>query len=809
MKKLLLLIPILFLAGCFFQPFFKAETKFGSSKNRLTKKYDLATEIKSKYQLDGASLKKTAKDDPKDIVRVELGDTEAAEFIPNLKISRWDEVSFKIKPKDLDKIASADKTVNFNGDKIELITPKIDYKMYELPISEENPEGAFEYEIDLKEKPVANVVELDIETQGLDFFYQPALTQEEIDSGNVMPENVIGSYAVYTSEEKINWDYGKKYKAGKVGHIYRPKIIDANGEWVWADMKIENALLTITIPQKFLDNGIYPITVDPTIGYTSVGAIQDAPNPNQMLGVKSWFDGNIYIDSISFYGKYFSSGYQPNVKVVLWNGDTTNIVTNGIGNIINVNSDTNQWWRPSDYSSKPNVVAGTNYIVGFIVDNYGYFNYDTSSNGSGADNVNNYATPGTANLNSTQRMSIYATFTEPARTITTADYTYCRTLTTNNNGYTNGIATTTPSLFPLIATSTVSELAATSSSGHVQLLDSTNNTPIDVVFGDEASCWAGASISAIPHYFEKYASSTGAFTVHLGTSNISSTTAKVLTMYYGNSSAVNLNSPGQVYATTSPISHAGVWDLSVPGYSTTTMPDFSDSTYNQNNGTSANATGTVSLVDGMADGAFQFDGLNDYIQVDATNQFYNLCSGSSGCTFSAWAKVTVSGTNLATVIGRWDNVNDCFFQLYVDGFSRAYFRINNDGVTTTCSSNSTGYSYDAWHHIVGVYTSASTSQIYVDGILRDADACAITINKTAWQDTEPTDIGMIKSNTYPMKGAIDDVRIYRRGLTVQDIKTIYNNTRSSTVFWTIAGEETQSAPVAVISDLGEFIIFDE
>src|SRR3989344_4516963 len=179
---------------------------------------------------------------------------------------------------------------------------------------------------------------------------------------------------------------------------------------------------------------------------------------------------------------------------------------------------------------------------------------------------------------------------DPSRTINATNYTYCRTVTSNNNGYTDGIGTTTPLLFPLFASSTISSLAATSSSGRIQLVSADagqfTDAPIDIVFTDEASCSFSTSIDAIPHYFEKYASTTGEFSVHLGTSNISSTTAKTLAMYYGNSGATNLNSPVQTFGTSSPMGIVSHWDLSVPGYATTTSPDFTDSTYNNNHGSS-------------------------------------------------------------------------------------------------------------------------------------------------------------------------------------------------------------------------------
>ena len=232
-------------------------------------------------KLNSTTYQQIVKDDPKDRIVVEIGDSKQSDFKPQMKIMRWDnEVSFTIKP-DLSMIATEDKTLSFEGEKIKFGTPKVDYELYELPISQDLPEGGYEYEVILKEKPVGNIITLGIETQGLDFFYQPELTQQEKDKGAFRPENVVGSYAVYASENKVNLEGGKLYKAGQVGIIYRPKIIDSAGTEVWGILNINKntGTLTVEIPQEFLDKAIYPVrhAAGLTFGYTTIGGTTEGP----------------------------------------------------------------------------------------------------------------------------------------------------------------------------------------------------------------------------------------------------------------------------------------------------------------------------------------------------------------------------------------------------------------------------------------------------------------------------------------------------------------------------------------------------
>jgi len=380
---------------------------------------------------------------------------------------------------------------------------------------------------------------------------------------------------------------------------------------------------------------------------------------------------------------------------------------------------------------------------------------------------------------------------EPSRTINAANYTYCRTVTSNNNGYTDGIGTTTPLLFPLFASSTISSLAATSSSGRIQLVSA--DEPTDIVFTDEASCSFSTSIDAIPHYFEKYASTTGEFSVHLGTSNISSTTAKTLAMYYGNSGATNLNSPGQTFATSSAMGIVSHWDLSVPGYATTTSPDFTDSTYNNNHGSSA-AMNQADLVSGQVDGSLDFDGTGDNVSVTDND---SLDFGTGDMSISVWIRpnsVTrlkqaivdkTDGTaasyrfNISDATGGGDRLKFTRGAAFADGIQ------SNDNVLVA----------GVWQHIAAVVNTSGTDIVtfYVNGVAQGSG----NLLNSSFTNANPLMIGQkgySGSSVVNFDGSIDDVRVYNRALSMADIQTIYNTTSRSDVFWTFGNEETQSAP---------------
>jgi hypothetical protein len=249
----------------------------------------------------------------KNSVKTIIGDelSTPQEFLPSIKLSRWDdEVSFKV-GFDVSAITKASRTFsNLGNNNYQLTTPLLDFKIYPLPADKQMEDGGLEFEIILKAKPPTNKIILPIETTGLDFFYQPALTQEGIDHGAIRPENVVGSYAVYHSTKSNDYSLrgGKNYRTGKAFHIYRPKVIDNIGAWAWADLNVDvpGHKLTVTIPQAFLDSAVYPVrhAAGLTLGYTTIGASSDNNSANYAIATNWTMPG--------------AAGVASNIKACVW-----------------------------------------------------------------------------------------------------------------------------------------------------------------------------------------------------------------------------------------------------------------------------------------------------------------------------------------------------------------------------------------------------------------------------------------------------------------------------------------------------------
>jgi len=347
--------------------------------------------------------------------KVEIGDKEAGDFKPHLKLNRWDgECFIKVGLPITDK-----RTPVVEGDKVKWIEPNREAHFYPFEPRIvggflQNELGGFEFEIILKKKPAKNTITLDIETQGLKFYYQPPLTPEEIADGAFRPDNVIGSYAVYhatrTNAHRNKAD-ADKYKAGKAFHIYRPKVTDANGNWIWANLNIQDGILTITIDQTWLDNAVYPVSIDPNFGYETIGGSYYPISYNYLFGSLFTAPADATTaDSISAYCKYSASA--GNLKGVLVLHSNLNIVANGVGNPIAMPS--SFAWITSAFGTAPSLSPNTDYVLMAITSTDVDIKYDTGAANQGHDDSsNNYTTPTnpTDAAHYTDKYSIYCTYT--------------------------------------------------------------------------------------------------------------------------------------------------------------------------------------------------------------------------------------------------------------------------------------------------------------------------------------------------------------------------------------------------------------
>ena len=200
-------------------------------------------------------------------------------FIPSLSFSQ---TSFNTANSTITKtggytITYSSYSINMNvyNKNLTISRDKGDYKTYTKRIST----NTFDIGLIFEVEPSTNAWEFDIlGYNDFDFYYQGVLSQEEINSGMKRPDNVIGSYAVYFKDQM----------KGKAFHIYRPQMIDKLMNKIWCNMSYGKGKLKIVCDKLWLKNASYPILLDPTLGYTSIGATDFA---NSFSCYHSWVLG--------------------------------------------------------------------------------------------------------------------------------------------------------------------------------------------------------------------------------------------------------------------------------------------------------------------------------------------------------------------------------------------------------------------------------------------------------------------------------------------------------------------------------------
>lgn len=288
--------------------------------------------------------------------------------------------------------------------------------------------NTFEWDFVLFQRPILSFVIFPI-GRNIECYYQPPLTQENFslfpeviginetdawdENGTIIahrPINVVGSYACYGN--RMN----NEYKTGKIFHIYRPFVYDANNNSIWGQINItSNNILILSVNRTWLDNAVYPVNIDPTFGYTSIGAsISSSQNAWAHRVTNSTLMYNAtagdVVTNISIYAKT-SAGLNNNHRLAIYNITEPVTMNRKIGNSSFFSLSTTASWHTTNVNIP--LVGGVRHFIavgdsGRTRDNY----YDTGL-------VQSLSSTGDTPLpvtwseggSGTQVLSMYATYT--------------------------------------------------------------------------------------------------------------------------------------------------------------------------------------------------------------------------------------------------------------------------------------------------------------------------------------------------------------------------------------------------------------
>ncbi len=147
----------------------------------------------------------------------------------------------------------------------------------------------------------------------------------------------------------------------------------------------------------------------------------------------------------------------------------------------------------------------------------------------------------------------------------------------------------------------------------------------------------------------------------------------------------------------------------------------------------------------------------------------SLSPGASAWTVAAWVKKTDGG--MGTVAFKDNGIFGEYYYLAVS--TRARFSIST-GSRDLSALGTRDINDGKWHHVAGVRTAPQALQVYVDGVL-EGTAADPRPTSPAIGATSPFRIGVgtVLPGVGYFKGSLDDVRIYNRALSADEIKALY------------------------------------
>jgi len=175
-------------------------------------------------------------------------------------------------------------------------------------------------------------------------------------------------------------------------------------------------------------------------------------------------------------------------------------------------------------------------------------------------------------------------------------------------------------------------------------------------------------------------------------------------------------------------------------------------------------------------GALEFDGMDDF--VDCGNDRSLNISGNA-VTLSVWIKpddITIASQCIATKGRLFGDHQNYGLSIYKDdeehpGWAGIYWEINN-GSRNNLVVDKSYLIEGAWNYLVGTY-DCSQQKIYINGVEKGSSDVTgdLTTNSDSFR------VGIAGNTNYPLNGTIDEVAIYNRALTPEEINQHYRGGR--------------------------------
>lgn len=202
---------------------------------------------------------------------------------------------------------------------------------------------------------------------------------------------------------------------------------------------------------------------------------------------------------------------------------------------------------------------------------------------------------------------------------------------------------------------------------------------------------------------------------------------------------------------------------------------FTDNSINSNDGIAVNM-GKINAKSSIAGGTFStvsmdFNTSNEYVKMGNVLNFDH----DDAFSISFWFKKVNTTTTAA--VSKYDGTQG--YVIFVSNFGAVNIKISNNGTTEIdVQTTRSGLNDGAWHNAVCTYDgygAASGVSIYIDGVLEPTTINEDTLAGNSIITSAEFNISGYNNGTSEFGGLIDDVAVYNKELSIDEVSEIFNH----------------------------------
>ncbi|MBP9758133.1 prepilin-type N-terminal cleavage/methylation domain-containing protein [Candidatus Dojkabacteria bacterium] len=196
-----------------------------------------------------------------------------------------------------------------------------------------------------------------------------------------------------------------------------------------------------------------------------------------------------------------------------------------------------------------------------------------------------------------------------------------------------------------------------------------------------------------------------------------------------------------------------------------------------------NWLGNTSSTNGKFSQGIQFDGAGDYVDFGNSNTIEGL-NEASICMWMYYRPLSV--TSDGSMIGKYkdsDGEHNIGWLFWVDDFAAYSSNENTVGFTVVPDDSLNGkgrvegtdglVTPQTWDHYCGVFKGGQYIKLYKKGVVNRTNSDSIVSTVSSNTNTNLT-IGMLDNGNRSLDAIIDEVRIYDKALSDQEVSAVYN-----------------------------------